>query len=200
LPVVVAAKPKPGAPRTLLLVAGESWVWDVQLQGMSIGRAELVVGEKVVLSRFATSRLASAFAHVRAEEQTVLDRAAAAPISAHESLDIDGDHDVRDTPLAGTDRHTLHTALGWLRAWATPDAPASTLKIEHLGKTYTLEVARPVPEMIDDRHALRVDAVLRGAPRPVTLTIWLSADDKREPLRIAIASNDIHVTAQLIES
>jgi hypothetical protein len=200
-PLVAAAKPKPvAAAARLQLAAGESWIWDVQLQGMSIGRAELVVGDHEVHSRFATSKLASAFATVHADDVTTFDRATAQPTATRDVLDVDGDHDAKDTALAGTNRHSIHTAIGWLRAWATPDAAASTLVVEYLGKPYTLEVARPVPELVDDKHALRIDGVVRGAPKPVALTIWLSADDKHAPLRIAITTDNIHVTAQLIDS
>jgi hypothetical protein len=202
LPPLVAAtpaKPAPVVAHALRLDPGDHWAWDVQLGGVSIGRAELVVGERDVRSRFQTSKLASAFATVRAEDVTVLDRAAAVPVAATEQLDLDGDHDARTTSFTGTARHTVHTALGWLRAWASADAQAATLVVEHLGADYTVEVARPAPERLDDAPALRIDGVVRGAPRPVALTLWLSDDARRAPVRAVIASGDIRVVAQLVD-
>jgi hypothetical protein len=198
-PLVTAAPARPAAPLVLQLAAGEAWAWDVQLGGVSIGRAELVVGDREVHSRFKTSKLASKFAKVRTDDVTVLDRASGRPVSAREQLDVDGDHDDRATSYATSDHHTVHTALGWVRAWASADATPATLAVDHLGVTFTLEVARPVPERLADTAALRIDGVVRGAPRPVTVTMWLSDDARRRPLRVAIAAGNLHVVAQLVD-
>ncbi len=80
-----------------------------------------------------------------------------------------------------------------------PDAAAAALTVEHLDVDYTLVVARPVAERLDDTPALRIDAVVRGAQRSVDVTLWLSDDARRAPLRAVIASGDLHVVAQLVE-
>ena len=60
--------------RDLVLNTGESFVWRVQYQGLSIGRAELVVGEQEVRTRFATDGLASTFMTANRRPRTNRDR------------------------------------------------------------------------------------------------------------------------------
>jgi len=50
-------------------------------------------------------------------------------------------------------------------------------------------------------HGLDLHGVIKDTKRGnVTMTLWLSDDDRRIPLRLAITLDDIHVTAELIQS
>src|SRR5262249_10356927 len=135
LPRLAAGPPplQPFAVTSLMLPAGESMIWEVRSQGLTIGRVELAIGETEVHSRFKTNQLASVFAAARHEATTVVDRGATRPRATSELLQIDdettrvraeldGAHvDVgtaRTTIPGGNIGQTLHTALGWLRAWA----------------------------------------------------------------------------------
>ena len=202
LPALVVVKPPaPAVAHELLLEPGEQLIWNVEVQGLTIGRAELDVSATEVRSKFATSHLASAFAKVHDDALTILDRAAGRPRSARESYDLDGDRESADVAFAGNNRHTIHTALGWVRAWAKLDAVASTLEIQHVHRIVRLDVSPPVAESLLDRQALRVDGVIHDPKLgAIAVTMWLSADARRVPLRIAIVLDNIHVTAELIES
>jgi hypothetical protein len=198
-PLVATARPRPAAVHPLRLDPGDAWVWDVQVGGVSIGRVEAAVDAHEVRSHFATTALASAFARVHASATTELDAMRTRAVSARESLDVDGDRADRDDAVAAG-HHTVHTALGWLRAWVGADATASTLVVDVLGKPYALDVARPVPERLDDAPALRVDGVVRGAAKPIALTLWFSADALRAPLRAVIAYGELRAVVQLLPS
>jgi len=202
LPELIAAKrPAPAVHHDLKLVPGETLIWNVEVQGLTIGRAELDVGDEEVRSKFATSKLASALATVRDDATTILDRPAGRPRSAIESYTIDGDHESADLVFAGNNRHTIHTAVGWIRDWAKLDAPASTLEVVHVHRLVTLDLQPPVAETLQDSATLRVDGVIHDPKLgAIALTIWLSNDDRRLPVRIALALDNIHVTAELIES
>ncbi len=131
----------------LLLIPGESLIWDVHWHGLTIGRAELVVTETEARSKFKTGRLVSSVANVEHELTTILDRNAALPqamterivegetqrfeaqfAGAHIGLTTEskGEPTAQVTPLivpGGNHAHTLHSAIGVLRAWAEPGCP-----------------------------------------------------------------------------
>jgi hypothetical protein len=207
LPALVAAQP-PVLNATvshLLLEPHETLIWEVSSEGLTIGRAELVVGDDDVHSRFATDGLASAFTRVHYDLSTVLDRAAARPSTAHELLDVDGTRteiaSVFDGPIytigdahhtAPATAHTLHSALGWLRAWASPGARAVSLFVVYMGTVFRLDVAQPMQE----EGRLRID----GHAGEIAISIWFSESSARIPLRIVATSGSLHLTAELIES
>ncbi|HTR49235.1 MAG TPA: DUF3108 domain-containing protein [Kofleriaceae bacterium] len=201
-PVVATA-----ASARLLLPPGESLIWQVHADGIVIGRAELVVSNDEVHSKFATNALASMFAPVRYELATALDRAGARPRAAEETIAIAGDTSHAAATFDGTHAaidatnldapapiHTLHTALGWLRAWARDGAPPAVVYVVHDRELYRIEIAAPVRETLRERATLRFDAHA-GA---VALVVWLSDDAKRTPLRIVAKAGGIDVVAELV--
>jgi hypothetical protein len=216
LPELVMARP-PAAPidvRELLLVPEEKMIWDIHWKGLTIGRVELAVEADLVHSRFHTGAVVSTLTSIQHELATVLDRAGARAASQHEALTIDGTARTIDAVFDGTGYqiegqspqavkpgrvHTLHSALGALRAWARPGAPPGFLIVLFAGEPLRLEVGEPVPEQLQDRAALRIDGRTVGGTSPATVTIWLRAGEDRTPLRIELASDEARVTAELIE-
>lgn len=210
LPELVA--PAPTAIVTagpLELPPGESLIWEVRAQGMTIGRAELVVDGDQVRSHFETDTLASMFASVRYELVTTLDRAAGRPSAALETLAVDGEVTRRTAQVTGTSYtigdargeapgpvHTMQSALGWVRAWAREDASPAALFVIHDGALHRVDFARPRLEKLDDRSALRVD----GHAGAMTLTVWLSTSPTHVPLRIVARAGKTQITAELIET
>jgi len=216
LPELVVAQPPtaPIAVRELVLIPQEKMIWDVQWKGLTIGRVELAVGDDDVHSRFQTGAIVSTMTSVHHELATALDRAGARPASQHETLVVDGDTRTIDAafddagyriddgaPRAtpGVRVHTLHTALGALRAWARPGAQPGFLTVLVAGEPLRLELAEPVAEALQDRPALRIDGRVRGGQQPASITIWLRAGEDRTPLRIELASETARVTAELVE-
>jgi len=198
----------------LLLIPGESMIWDVHWHGLTIGRAELVVTEREVRSRFKTGRLASSFANVEFELTTILDRSTALPYAASERVVEDGET-LRLEPKfdgarvmlgdravqvpGGSHAHTLHSAIGAIRAWTQPDAPPGYLFLVHLGEVYRVDLETPVLEEVQGAHAWRIDCRVRAA-KPISVTIWLTATPERTPIRIEMASGAERVAAELIET
>ncbi len=218
LPELVMPTP-PAAPitvRELLLVPNEKMIWDVHWKGLTVGRIELAVEGDAVHSRFRTGAVVSTVTSIEHELATVLDRTGARAASQHEVLAMEGATRTFDAVFDGAGYriegqaprtvkrgrvHTLHSALGALRAWARPGARPGFLTVLLAGQPIRLEVGEPVAEQLQDREALRIDGRATGGelPAAVTVAIWLRAGDDRTPLRIELASEDARVTAELLE-
>ncbi len=203
----------------LMLVPGEQFSWNVNAKGFTIGRADLEVAGPAdgspskmneVKSRFETSRLASAFARMRHELTTVVDRTGAR--AATELVQFDGQTSRTTLELRGPrylagDKvgtipdgnvgHTLHSALGVIRAWASPDAHAGFLYVVHDGGVYRIDLAQPIVEDMRGTRTLRIPARIRGEVS-VSLTIWLTDSDDRTPLRLEIGADGVQLTAELL--
>jgi hypothetical protein len=200
--------------RELLLVPQEKMIWDVHWKGLTIGRVELAVEADEVHSRFRTGAVVSTVTSVQHELATVLDRTGARAASQREALTLDGTARTIDAVFDGAGYriegqppqtikrgrvHTLHSALGALRAWARPGARPGFLIVLFAGQPIRLEVGEPVAEQLQDRATLRIDGRATGGEAPATVTIWLRAGEDRTPLRIELASEDSRVTAELLD-
>lgn len=198
LPPLVAPEPRAQvqeiAVADLGLAVGEHWIWDVQVSGFSIGRIELTVGEREVTSTFRTGALASAVASVEHDLVTLIDRGLARPHSSSERVDFAGKLRQFTTQFAGTTAHSFHTALGAIRAWASPQARAGFLHVVHANQLFRLELAQPIAQ----QEQLHVDGHIVGPDADFALTIWLDA--ARTPVRIDVRDGDDRVTAELIAS
>lgn len=229
LPELAAADPAAAAApeaRALLFAPGEHMTWDVRVRGISVGTAELAVdgtgvsapSELVITSRFRTSDVASSMLAVQHRLITVV--RGEEPTSSIDDLAFGATHRRVETRFAaGTYRvdavahrapeaagpvHTLHSALGWLRSWASPDARASHIHLLHRGTLYRLDFGAPLREAAPGsaRPALRVDChalPADGKGDGILLTVWLSDDAQRLPLRLDAAAGGMRVLADLIE-
>jgi hypothetical protein len=211
LPELVAVV-RPTTPLTapeLLLVPGERMIWDVQAKGFSIARAELTVGDQQVTSRVETGVLASTVTSLRHELSTMIDVEHARTASAHETLVLEGKTTVIDVVfddsgymlegrqhVARPGVHTIHSALGLLRAWVAPDARAGVLPILVAGQLYWLEVATPSLTELSGTSMYRVDCRIPGLG---SVSLWFSITDEHVPSRIEVTTSDGKLTAELIE-
>jgi hypothetical protein len=171
---------------------GEHLIWEIQARGIAIGRVELDVEEDAITSRFATNKLVSAFAKVDHELVTSLDQGT--PISASERLDFEGELRQSAVSLAHTKLHSLHTALGLVRAWAQVGAHPGFTNVTFMDKRYKLQLEQPFTE----GDLLRVDAHITGNDESIGITMWLDAEHR--PVRIEIRADDERVNAELIAS
>ena len=200
--------------RALLLPPSESLIWEVRAGGMTIGRAELDIGDADTHSRFSTSSLASMFTSIHHELVTTLDRAAARPNAATETV-VEGGETTRSEvafdgngyTLDGAARvalpdgnaaHTIHSALGWMRAWAAPTAAPSYLYVLEDRQLFRIDLERPIQEDLRGVDTLRIDGRIHTADATIAITIWLTADGDRRPVRIAIVAARLHLTAELV--
>jgi hypothetical protein len=218
--VVSQASIKQLVPRELLFVPGEHLVWDVHLHGMTIGRAELEVGDTPnspgieIRSRFKTDSLASMVMTVSHELSTIVPRGTARPGSSselfasntenhHYEATFDGAMLTLNgipTPVPGGNfGQTMHTAIGALRSWATPDANPGFVVVVAMGQLYRLDVMRPTLEDLQGTKTLRIDGRIR-AKQPINLVMWLAETPDRTPLRIELSDEDFHITAELVRS
>ena len=214
----------PIAVRELLLLPQEKLIWDVHWKGLTVGRVELTVDGDLVHSRFRTGAVVSTVTSIDHELATVLDRPGARAASQREALTVNGEARTIDAVFDGAGYriagqppqairrgsvHTLHSALGALRAWARPGARPGFLTVLIAGEPVQLEIAEPVPEELRDRQALRIDgralgghAAIDGAGAgagAIAIKLWLRAGEDRTPLRIELATDEARVTAELLE-
>jgi len=171
---------------------GEHLIWEVQARGIAIGRLELDVEEHAITSRFATNHIANRFTRVDHELVTLLDEGM--PVSANERLNFDGELRQTTINLAHTKLHSLHTALGLVRAWARAGATPGFTSVTFMDKRFRMQLEQPVSE----GGLLRVDAHISGGDETIGVTIWL--DDVHRPVRVEVRADDEQVTAELIAS
>ncbi|MBA3395114.1 MAG: DUF3108 domain-containing protein [Deltaproteobacteria bacterium] len=214
--LVVPEIAKPITTPQLALIPGERFVFAVHHKGFTIARAELVVDEWRVHSRLRTTQLAQMFATVEHELTTTLDRERTRPLAATETLAIDGKRELVETAfdgaryaIAGKARsipggraHNVHTALGALRAWATPGGAAGYLFVVVAGELYRLDAEPPRFEDLRGTRTLRFDARVRmlgDGSAPIAVAMWLSLDDARVPLRIELAQDAMRLAADKLD-
>lgn len=204
--------------KNYVLESGESYAWNVQFQGLSIGRAEIAVGDQEVRSRFETNALASSFARVRYELVSVIDRGGRRPMGANETAELDGEttttsatfdgrsYAIGEPPISHSvpdgNVHTLQSALGVIRGWAQPQARGGVLHVLVAGKIHKLVLSRPIPEALYSAPAIKVSGratPLEGNGASVSFAMWITDTPARTPLRIEVAGEGKTVTAELID-
>jgi hypothetical protein len=154
---------------SLGFTVGERFVWDVHVRGMTIGRLELTVRDGTIKSRFATGTLASAIATVEHDLTTVVTDGH--PVSSNERFDLDGKIRHFSTQFTGTRSHSIHTALGAIRAWAVRGAPAGFLHVVVGDKLARLEL-QPPSEL---QGSLQIDGKIVGLDDPIAISITFDA-------------------------
>jgi len=196
----VTAPDEPLPIRESLVIPGERLTWVVRWRGMPIGRAEHAVAvgpvsprarRIAVRSRFRTAGVA------RRLSPLVYD------LTAEVALPGADGHTSRDLV------HNIHEALAALRGWARAGAPPAVLIVKHQGLRFRVDVASPTLEDLDEtdgKRALRVDCRAIRSDRsadpswtPTYITLWLSTDAARVPLRIDVEDDGFRAHAQLIE-
>jgi hypothetical protein len=209
---LVEAPPTPLPATGLVLAPGEEMVWDVYWQAMQVGRATLSVGTGEARSSFSTTALARAFAKVKYQLVST-------PTSAREGLTMSGDASSISVAIdgahyafdggprravpGGTTLHTLHSAIGSVRAWSLGDAPPAYLWFVLRHTLYRLDVERPTGDEALGRRALKIHALARAIDQsidPVDVTIWLSTTPERTPLRFVVVTGGERVSAELTET
>jgi hypothetical protein len=198
------------------LVPGEQTSWRVFWQTIAIGDVELAIGTRDARTLFRTGGLANLSSPIRYELVTALDRGRVRGVSetltsegrtARTEATIDGasfttrEAGLRRVP-GGSQLHTLHSALGVVRAWSTTKAPAGYLWLLHQGRLFRLDVFRPVRDEAMGIRSLRIDGVVRaldGAPK-TDVSIWLAANRDRTPLRFELQSEGNTISAEVVES
>jgi hypothetical protein len=168
LPALLVAAPPADAAGDGRVIPGEHMIWEVATGGMTIGRAEMMTDDQTVSSRFATDGFASMFADV---------------------------HHELTTPIAQP--HTLHSAIAWLRGWHPHDATPAKLVVDYDGDRYNVVCEPPRPDEVHDRRAVKV-ACRFDAREPVALTLELTDDMDRAPLRVLAIIGTLHVEADLV--
>jgi hypothetical protein len=208
------ANPKRAAiyvPR-LVLPDHERLRWEVHHKGFTIGRAELLVNGSRIVSRFKTSQLASMFARAQHELTTTLAHAGTYPDFATELAEVDGTKESYEISFDGSVfviggkgrridgiAHTLHSALGVLRAWASPSAKPGFINVVHAGELFRLDLDTPAKEDWRGTKTLKLEGRILGAEKPILVTIWLSDNERRTPIRIAISHDGKQLDAEAIE-
>ena len=169
--LATSAAAPPVAIGAQLIIPGEHMIWAVSADGLPIGRAEMLVRDKDIVSSFNTDGVASMVANV------------------HEQL---------ETPLSGgVHPFNIHTAIAWIRAWSPRDAVAAKLDVVYDGDRYLVTCEPPLPDSVEGAKAVKV-ACQFAATEPVTLTLELTDSSDRVPLRVLARIGSMHVQAELL--
>jgi len=199
---------------TPLLPIGEQLSWTVTWMEVAVGQLDLNVTERGAHSAFVTGTLARALLDLRFELATVFDRSG--PRTVTESMVRRGQREDIAATITGTSYrigtapaklapgnqriHTLHTALGIVRAWSLHEVTDTAyLWLLHRGALYRLDVFPPRKDAVGVRAALRVDGSVRALDRSreLDVSIWLAPSADRTPLQIVIRSGEDVVSAEL---
>lgn len=200
------------------LPVGEQMSWEIYWGGILVGNADLAVTQTEAHSRFSTTMLARTFAKVKYQLVSTIERGR--PTGAREGLTMKGEASAvtawidgaryaldEGAPLTvpgGTPLHTLHTALGSVRAWSrAADAPPAYLWFVLRHTLYRLDVERPKQGEAQGHRALEIHGMARALDQsidPVDVTIWLSATADRAPLRFVVVAGGERVSAELTET
>lgn len=214
LPTLIAnPRRTPIAVSHLVMPDGERLRWEVHHKGFSIGRAEMVVGGARITSRFRTSQLASMFAKAEHELTTSIAHAGTYPDYASESANVDGTPEKYEVMfdrsvyvIDGKPRrvpdgvpHTMHSALGVLRAWASTTAKPGFLNVLHAGQLFKLDVDTPLREDWRGTATLKIEGRILGMEKPILVTIWLTDDERRIPIRFVISTDGKQIDADKID-
>lgn len=171
LPPLVATAPPSSAGGGTLVIPGEHMIWEVAADGVTIGRAEMIVHPAEIESRFQTDGIASMFADV------------------HEHL---------VTPLADASGvYTIHSALAWLRAWHPTGSAAARLAISYDGDRYEATCEPPIPDELHDARVVRI-ACSVATSEPAMVTFQLADDSDRVPMRVVAKIGTTNVEADLV--
>ena len=171
LPPLVATAPPSLAGGGTLVIPGEHLIWEVAADGVTIGRAEMIVRAAEIESRFQTDGIASMFADV------------------HEHL---------VTPIADAPGlYTIHSALAWLRAWHPTGSSAARLAINYDGDRYAVTCEPPIPDELHDARVVRIECSV-ATSEPATLTFQLADDSDRVPMRVVAKIGTTNVEANLV--
>ena len=196
----------------LVMPDGERIRWEVHHKGFTIGRAELLVGGARIVSRFKTSELASMFAKAQHELTTTLAHAGTYPDYASEAAEVDGTRESYEVSFDGSAfmvggkgrridgiPHTLHSALGVMRAWASSTAKPGFINVVHAGELYRLDLDAPTTEDWRGTKTLKLAGQILGADKPILFTMWLTDNERRIPIRIAISHDGKQIDAEKID-
>jgi hypothetical protein len=188
--LVVSLRPVVASSGALWIVPGEHLVWQVSSGELTIGRAELVTRELEIESRFATDGFASMFAEVHHELTT--------PIAGGDPCPAGSPAEWRCGSVAhGLRVHTLHSALAWLRAWAPRDQAPALLDVELGDERYRLACQPPMADELHDARVDRIACEIDGRAA-IAVTLWLSTDRARVPVRVLAKTGTFHLVGELV--
>lgn len=191
-PLVVPKQPTELTPVTvgaLGFTPGEKFVYMIRLRGFTLGSANLDVEESRIVSHFKTTMLAAAVSNVSHDLTTNHDGHRAT--LGNEQLVMDGKARQFTTDYTKNAAHSIHTAIGAVRAWAKLGATPGFLHVVVGNEMMRVELAEPS----GGKGWLRVDGKMVGES-PATFTCWL--DGHNVITRIEIRADGEQVTADLV--
>ena len=189
------ARPKALREGALLGVPGESIVYRVALRGFTLGSVVVAVGQVgevdghravIVRSRGTGSGAFALFSELSWELKTVLALDLGKALSEEETVDFElvvGEktHEQNTRDLTDVWTYNLHSAAGALRAWRSAIGDSGSLEVRISDAFITVDLTDTARERIGDLPAVRYDGM---ALDKYKLSIWISDDEARVPLRM----------------
>lgn len=183
----------------LLGVPGENIEYRISLRGFTLGNVVVAVGQVgevdghravIVRSRGTGSGAFALFSELTWELKTVLALDEGMALSEEETVDIElvvgqKQHEHNERDLTNDNSYNLHSAAGALRAWSSRIGDSGTLDVRISDAFVNVELTDVAREHIGNLPAVRYDGM---ALDKYKLSIWISDDEARVPLRMTSQS------------
>jgi len=173
----------------------------IALRGLTVGNVVVAVGDAgvvdgrpaiIVRSRGTSGGVLSILSELRWELETVLSLADGAPISEDETFDvaIGGKHEHDEhsrTWSDGDDEYNIHAAAALVRAWHSQVGEKLSFDVVIADAHLRVELTDAAHEFLASAKlpAVRYDGI---AAEKYALSLWVSDDVARAPLRLEAAS------------
>lgn len=202
------------APRVAALagtqaVPGELMEYEVSLRGITVGRVQVAVGEPgeldgrraiIVKSAGASAGVVTLLGELTWEMTTTIDLDTGYAVTENEKFTAvvagtkKSDDNTRRWSPEST-RHNLHSAAAALRAWQSQIGERSTTDVHIGGATIDVALIDAAREAVGNTPAVRYDGL---AYDRFKLSIWISDDDDRVPLRVRTETKFGDITVLLV--
>lgn len=193
-------------------VPGEGIVYKVSLRGIGVGRVQVAVGEPgfvegrpaiIVRTRATSTGLAALIGDISYDLTTTLDTDTGEALEETESWDMkfagEHEHDANHRTLAsdGSLDRNVHAVIGQLRAWRSKPGDSRTEDLRLGDMHLSLALSDAGRELLASANlpAARYVGSAQDGRYPVTM--WLSDDEARVPLRLVANSKLGEIAVEL---
>jgi hypothetical protein len=194
----------------VLVVPGETMEFRIALRGITVAEVQTAIGwpgtfegrrAVIVRSRGKTSGLLQLIGDLTWELTSTIDTARGQPIEDHEEAwvamagqkDHSNEHHHWD---ADEQRHDIHSAVGVVRGWRSKPGDRSELEVVIGGGHIDLTLRDVGRSFAAHQPAIRYDGLARGE---FPISMWISDDAARAPLRFTAQSPWGEITVDLVD-
>lgn len=181
-------------------VPGEQIEYEMTLAGVTIGRLQIAVGERgmiggrdavIVRSHASLAGVGALLGRIDWEITTTIDIASGFALEETEDLVAEAvgrtaRHHAKHSWKVAERRHNVHSAAGVLRGWFSAPGARDRIDVHLFDETIPVTIEDVGREPVGTTPAVRYNARIEGED---DVSVWVSDDDARVPLRLRTGSN-----------